>query len=100
MIRLTAIALCLVLLGCRGVDEKCRHRVLSQYAAAVEQYGPENAEIWRMQNADPKPYLYHAQVRVRPEGPGTSWFWLPNQPITEFLSKDPQKGCKPLTKIK
>lgn len=97
---LTIIAL-LLLTGCGDtLPELCRHIVLSQHAAAVEKYGAENVETWRLKNSNPKPYKYHAQVKVRPGGPDSQWFWIPNQQREEFLHKCPQKGCTPYERIK
>ena len=92
---------CLLLTGCQTpVKELCRHRVKSQHAAAVEKYGKENVQIWRLKNADQSTYRYHAQVSVRPNGVGTPWRWLPNRCIVEYLSDTPQAGCTPFERMK
>lgn len=99
--RYAALLIILLATSCQHhrVDEVCRHAVLSQYAAAVEQWGPNNVEIWRL-TSDSKTYTYHAQVKVRPGGPGTAWAWLPNYKRITYTSAYPQGSCRPIKKLK
>ena len=106
--KVLALALLVTLCGCitvHTVHEKCRHRVWGQYSAAVEQYGKDNVEVWILKL--PKPvkrwdglHTHHAQVKVRPLGPGTQWKWLPNRWVKEMLLDYPQFGCVPVKRIK
>ena len=67
----------------------CRHEVLAQEAAAVEKYGRDNVQVWRLKNPVDSQYKYHAQVKVRVNG---TWFWVPNYPRTYQLKRTPQSG--------
>jgi hypothetical protein len=75
----------------------CAEQAQAQYATAVKQYGKENVQLWRLENADKSTYVYHMQARVCIDG---AWYWLPNRPYTEVFSKEPQIGCTPYKQIK
>ena len=99
------ILLCLMLTSCNTVTTKCDEMAVAQYKAACRIYGKENAQLWRLKNDKPVTtsqgtFLYHMQVKVRPDGPGTPWGWLPNRPYTEIIQKHPQTGCKPYKRLK
>ncbi len=60
-----------LLTGCATIKPLCRHEVLSQYAACMEQ-GYET-EIWHMRNTAPSTHKYHVAVRIKKDG---RWQWL------------------------
>jgi len=75
----------------------CVSQSQAQYATAVRQYGKQNVQLWRLKNANPHPYVYHMQARVKVD---SQWYWIPNRPYTEFLSRNPQQGCTPHKRLK
>ena len=91
------LALCLMLTSCETLTVMCVDMSQAQYNTAVRQYGKENVQLWRLENADKSTYAYHMQTRVQING---AWYWLPNRPYTEVFSKDPQIGCKPDKQVK
>ena len=84
------IALCLMLTSCNTLTVMCVEQSQAQYNTAVKVYGKENVQLWRLKNANPIPYAYHMQARVKIDG---QWYWIPNRPYTEIFSRDPQPGC-------
>ena len=95
--RCIAILALFMLCGCKSLTVMCVEQSQAQYNTAIKQYGTENVQIWRLKNATPYPYVYHAQTRVRIDG---QWYWLPNRPYTEYFQTKPQTGCTPYERMK
>jgi len=101
------ITLCLLTASCSSpsVTERCTERAVSQYLAAVRQYGFENAQLWQLELDKPVrtkqgTFTHHLQAKVRPGGPETQWKWLDNHWITTYVSTRPQPGCTPCKRLK
>ena len=93
-----ALLLALLLLtSCNTLTVMCVEQSQAQYKTAVKKWGKENVQLWRLKNANPLPYAYHMQARVKIDG---AWYWIPNRPYTEVFNKRPQICCKQYKRLK
>ena len=92
-----ALILCLLLTSCHTITVMCVEQSEAQYQTALKQYGADNVQLWRLKNANQNTYKYHAQAKVRING---EWYWIPNRPYTEAVSRKPQVGCTVYKRIK
>jgi hypothetical protein len=95
-----AFVICLLMLvgGCNVHTQQtmCYDMSMAQYNEIKRRRGAENAGIMQCTTTHPD-YTYHNQAMERIDG---VWWYAPNYPVTVILSRRPQKGCKPIKRLK